>query len=145
MSNAQFKRRVQRNGAAGFTLIELLLVMMIIAILAAVVVPKFAGQSEKARIAAAQHDVSTIKTQLDAFEIQNGRYPTAEEGLNALVVNPGNLPNWTRYLDKLPMDPWQHAYIYHFPGANDHSYDLYSSGPDGQDGTADDIGDTNRQ
>ena len=146
MFASTYANRNSRRGASGFTLIELLLVMMIIAILAAVVVPKFTGKTQDAKIKAAMADVSTIKTQLSVFEIDNGSYPTSEQGLQALVTNPGNLTTWTHaYLDKMPMDPWQHPYIYHCPGTNNKDFDIYSMGPDGQDGTADDIGDTNRQ
>jgi general secretion pathway protein G len=130
----------RRRALSGFTLIELLLVMMIIAILAAVVVPKFAGKAEDARKKAAIADISNIKTQLSVFEIDNGRFPTSEEGIGALMTNPGNLPGWTHaYLDKMPVDPWGSPYVYHFPGSNGKDFDLYSKGPDMQDGTADDI------
>jgi general secretion pathway protein G len=141
-------RRHRRGGAPGFTLIELLLVMMIIAILAAVVVPKFTGQSEKARRSAALQDIATIKTQLESFEIQEGHYPSAEEGLQSLVTPPAPANGEAAphpFLEKLPKDPWGQDYVYHFPGANGKDYDLYSKGPDMQDGTPDDIGDTNRQ
>jgi len=91
-------------------------------------------------------DLSTIKTQLSVFEIDNGCYPTTSEGLKILVENPGNMPNWTHaYLDKIPMDQWGHLYIYRCPGTNGAPFDIYSMGPDGIDGTADDIGDTNRR
>jgi general secretion pathway protein G len=65
--------------------------------------------------------------------------------LGILVTNPGNMPGWTHaYLDKMPMDPWQHPYVYHCPGANGKDFDIYSMGPSGQDGNVDNIGDTNR-
>jgi general secretion pathway protein G len=127
----------------GFTLIELLLVMMILAILAAVVVPKFTGQLSKSQVNAATAQVSLLKTALQLFEVDNGRFPTTEEGLAALAANPGNLPNWKvgGYLqdNKVPVDPWQHPYIYRSPGASGKEFDLFSAGPDGQEGTADDI------
>ena len=124
----------------GFTLIELLLVMVIIAILAAIVVPHFAGQGEKARKSAALQGISNIKTALATFEIENGRFPTTEEGVAVLVTNPGNLPDWTKLLETMPVDPWNHPYVYHNPGTNGNDYDLYSTGPSGQDGAADNIG-----
>jgi general secretion pathway protein G len=134
---------VRRNIRRGFTLIELLLVMMILAILAAVVVPKFTGQLGKSQINAATAQISLLKTSLQMFEVDNGRFPTTEEGLAALAQNPGNLPNWKTggYLsdNKVPVDPWQHPYIYRAPGSNGNEFDLFSSGPDGQEGTADDI------
>lgn len=122
-----------------FTLIELLLVMVIIAILAGIIVPKFVGRKQDAQIKAAMQDISTIKTQLAAFEIDNGRFPTQEEGLGALVTNPGSLQNWKPYLDKPAIDPWGHPYVYHVPGTNGQDFDLYSTGPSGQDGAADNV------
>jgi general secretion pathway protein G len=123
----------------GCTLIELLLVMTIIAILAAIVVPRFVGQGEKAKIKAAMQGISNIKTALATFEIENSRFPTSEEGLNALVTNPGNLPDWSQSLTTVPQDPWGRAYVYRCPGSNNTDYDLYSTGPSGQDGNADNI------
>lgn len=135
---------ILRNGRrkrSAFTLIELLLVMVIIAILAAIVVPKFTGRIEDSKIKAATGEISLVKTALGMFEIDNGRFPTSEEGLGALVNNPGNLPNWHKTLDtnSTPVDPWGNPYIYRCPGTNGNSYDLLSAGPDGREGTADDI------
>jgi general secretion pathway protein G len=131
--------RDRRNRRSAFTLIELLLVMVIIAILAAIVVPKFVGRSEQAKHTKAVGDISSMQTALEAFEVDNSRFPTTEEGLNALVTNPGNLPNWKGYLPKVPEDPWGHAYVYRCPGANNKDYDLMSTGPSGQEGNADNI------
>ncbi len=133
------RRNVRPSVRRGFTLIELLLVMVILAILAAVVVPKFTGRTEDARIKAAKGEISGIKTALDTFEIDNGRYPSTDEGLNALVTRPGDLPNWKSGLPKLPIDPWGHSYIYRAPGSNGQSFDLFSAGPDGQEGGTDDV------
>jgi len=129
-------RRTRRNA---FTLIELLLVMVIIAILAAIVVPKYAGKTEQAKQAAAKQDLSNIDTAMDVFNVDNGRYPTTEEGINALVTNPGNLPNWKGYLKKLPSDPWGRPYVYRCPGSNNKDYDLFSTGSSGQEGNTDNI------
>jgi general secretion pathway protein G len=135
------RSRQQRHA---FTLIELLLVMVILAILAAIVVPKFTGLGAKANIQAAQAQISNFKTALDAYEVANGSYPTTEQGLQALISNPdpGTLKNWTQLLSegKVPPDPWGTAYVYRSPGTNGKSFDLYSCGPDKQDGTSDDIG-----
>ncbi|MGA2232650.1 MAG: type II secretion system major pseudopilin GspG [Tepidisphaeraceae bacterium] len=128
-------RRIRR----GFTLIELLLVMVIISILAAIVVPKFVGRKKDAQIAAAKQDIATMSTQLQAFEIDNGRFPTQEEGLQALVQNPGNLSNWHSLLPKVPLDPWGRPYVYHCPGANGADFDLLCTGESGQEGNADNI------
>jgi general secretion pathway protein G len=127
---------------AGFTLIELLLVLVILAILAGVVVNKFGGIQERARDSRAKTDLANIKNALEQFKIVNGEYPTSEEGLQALVTKPaGDLPDWKPCLDKLPVDPWNHPYIYRQPGSNQKDFDLLSAGPDGREGTPDDIGD----
>jgi general secretion pathway protein G len=128
----------------GFTLIELLLVLVILAALSAMVVPKFTNRSKEAKITAAKADISTIEAAIDAFEIDTGRYPTSSEGLRALVTEPSNLrenewkgPYWKR---GVPKDPWQNEYVYKYPGQyNEYGYDLYSLGPDGLQGTEDDI------
>lgn len=126
----------------GVTLIELLLVLVIITALAAIVVPRFAGRSEDARIAAARADIANFGVALDAFEIDMGRYPTTEEGLAVLVRPPMEASKWRGpYLQRdIPNDPWGNPYIYEYPGRhNPYSYDLYSNGPDGQPGGGDDI------
>lgn len=133
-------RRANRRSA--FTLIELLLVLVILAVLAAVVVPKFTNRSEQARTAAAKTDVAVIETALDAFEIDNGRFPSSEEGLGALLEQPTNATNWQGpYLKRgMPVDPWGNAYVYVYPGSHTtNGYDLYSYGPDGREGGDDDI------
>jgi general secretion pathway protein G len=122
-----------------FTLVEMLLVVTIIGILAALVIPKIVGRSEQARATAAHADLSSIKTALDAFEVDNGFYP---KGIQDLIQAPGNARNWHGpYLEKIPQDPWGNNYIYSFPGKhNAGSYDLLSVGPDGKEGTDDDVG-----
>ena len=128
-----------RTRRRAFTLVEMLLVITIIGILAALVVPKMVGRSEQARQAAAHADISSIKTALDAFEVDNGYYPSS---LQDLLQQPSNAKNWHGpYLDNVPQDPWGNPYIYTFPGRhNANSYDLMSVGPDGKAGTDDDIG-----
>jgi len=136
------KKCLLRRIKAGFTLIELLLVLVILAALAAVVVPKFTRRSEQARITAARTDIARLEVALDAFEIDNGRYPTTAEGLHALVVRPNNAPGWNMpYIKRaVPKDPWGNPYIYKQPGRrNITGYDLHSYGPDGQEGGEDDI------
>jgi len=133
-------RRIRRR--CGFTLIELLLVLAILAVLAVVVVPKFTGRSQQAKITAAKTDIANLELLLDAFEIDCARYPTTEEGIQALVQQPADLQEWKGpYLKRgLPKDPWRNPYVYRYPGRHNTSgYDLYSFGPDGQEGGEDDI------
>ena len=124
-----------------FTLIELLLVLVILGILAAIVVPKFSGRTEQARITAAQTQISSFSTALDAFEVDNGYYPKGQNGLQDLVTQPRDAQNWKGpYLKEIPLDPWKNEYIYESPGKNNSSsYDLMSMGPDGKAGGDDDI------
>ena len=131
-----------RGNRSGFTLIELLLVLVILGILAAIVVPKFSGRTEQARLTAASSQISTFGTALDAFEVDNGFYPKGKNGLNDLVSAPNGAQGWKGpYLkSEIPVDPWGNAYIYECPGKqNPTSYDLMSMGPDGRVGGDDDI------
>jgi general secretion pathway protein G len=122
-----------------FTLIELLLVLVILGVLAAVVVPKFVGRGEQAREAAAKTDIANIESAIDRFEVDNGRFPSNDEGLGVLVNPPMNATNWRGpYLKSVPNDPWQGAYIYRYPGThNVRGFDLLSMGPDGREGNDD--------
>jgi general secretion pathway protein G len=123
-----------------FTLIELLLVLVILGILAAIVVPKFAGRTEQARITAAQTQISSFSTALDAFEVDNGYYPKGRNGLEDLVTQPRDAQNWRGpYLKDVPKDPWNNDYVYESPGKHNSAYDLLSMGPDGRTGGDDDI------
>ena len=119
----------------GFTLIELMLVVIIIGALTAMVMPRLAGRTEQAKVSAAQADVSAnIATALKLYELDNGRYPSNEDGsLQALFTKPGNATNWNGpYLEKKPVDPWGHEYQYKAPGTHrTYDYDLYSYGHDG--------------
>ena len=131
----------RRAMTAGVTLIELLLVMVILAFLAAIVVPKFTGRTQQANVTKATSDLHSIKLGIDAFEIDNSRLPTAQEGIGALVNKPSNdLTNWHKFFDAVPTDPWQHDYVYRVPGTDGRAYDLVCCGPDGQVGGGDDIG-----
>lgn len=132
----------RRGSRGGFSLLELLLVLVILGVLAALIVPKFAGRSQQARETAASSDLKTLGLALDSFEIDNGRYPTSDEGLEALIAQPGSAEGWTGpYIrGDLPKDPWGNEYVYRYPGQqNPNGYDIYSFGPDGREGN-DDIG-----
>lgn len=128
---------------AGFTLVELMLVVIIISVLAAIVLPRFAGKQEQARISAAKAQVASFCTALDTFEVEVGTYPSTEEGLEALLEKPATLGDdveWNGpYIRELPLDPWNHEYIYRYPGEVNVDYDIVSAGPDGEEGTEDDI------
>ncbi|MBM3832544.1 MAG: type II secretion system protein GspG [Verrucomicrobia bacterium] len=133
-------RKAHRRHA--FTLVELLLVLVILATLAAIVVPKFAGRTEQARITAAETQIKNFETVLDAFEVDNGYYPKGKDGLMDLIEKPRDAQSWRGpYLKvtELPMDPWKNPYVYECPGKYNADYDLMSMGPDGRPGGGDDI------
>jgi general secretion pathway protein G len=129
----------------GFTLIELMIVVIIIAALSAMVVPRLSDRSEQAKITVAEADInSNIGLALKLYKLDNGRYPTTSQGLKALLSQPSSSPvaqNWNGpYLENEPLDPWKAEYAYKSPGThNANSYDLYSFGPDGVEGSGDDI------
>lgn len=131
----------QRRGQGGFTMVELLLVLVILAILAAIVVPKVTGRSEQARITAAKTQVASFETSLDAFEVDNGYYPKGADGLQDLIEEPDGAKNWHGpYMKEIPLDPWGNAYLYEYPGKhNEKGFDLMSMGPDARVGGDDDI------
>ena len=134
--------RSRFSSPGGFTLVELMLVLVILGILAGLVLPKFAGRSEQARETACITQIATFNTALGAYEVDTGSYPSTQAGLRALVVQPSDVTGWRGpYLDSdVPLDPWQHPYVYQYPGKlNPSGYDIISMGPDGQLGTADDL------
>ena len=119
----------------GITLIELLVVMVIIAMFATLVGQRLFRNVERARETQAKAQISEFESVLDTFRLDVGRYPTAEEGLQALRARPGTRERWDGpYLRKdVPLDPWQHPYVYRFPGQHG-DYDLLALGADGQEG-----------
>jgi general secretion pathway protein G len=126
-----------KGNGKGFTMIEIMLVVIIIGILAAMVLPNLSGRSEDARKAAAKADIeANLSSALDLFEMDNGKYPTTEQGLSALLTSPftGEEGKWKGpYLKKkkVPLDPWGRGYLYNSPGDHNANYDLSSLGSDG--------------
>jgi general secretion pathway protein G len=126
---------------AGFTLIEIMVVVVILGILGALIVPNILGRTGEARVTAAQSDIRGIGNALNLYRLDNFNYPSTDQGLEALVSQPGGMPeakNWNSegYLPKLPKDPWGNNYLYISPGTHG-PYDLYSQGADGKDGGED--------
>ncbi len=125
-----------RPRGAGFTLIELLVVLVIIGVLGALIVPNLFSSLDDARVTAARTDIKTLVESLKRYKIDNQRYPSADQGLDALVRKPTANPvppNWKPYLDKLPADPWGKPYQFLNPGVNG-EIDVFSFGADGQPG-----------
>jgi len=126
------RRRIQ----SGFTLIELMVVLLIIGVLAALIVPNVLDRADDARVTAAKTDVNNLMQALKLYRLDNQRYPTAEQGLQALLTKPSTAPlppNWKRYLDLLPNVPWGKPYVYINPGVKG-EVDVMSFGADGQAG-----------
>lgn len=126
---------------AGFTLIELMVVIIILGLLAAIVMPRIVGETDKARYGAAQAQMRILEDALKRYKLDSGVFPSTEQGLESLVRKPssGILPrNWPEggYLDKqeIPRDPWGNAYIYVAPGQHSPDYDMRSLGADGLEG-----------
>jgi general secretion pathway protein G len=130
----------------GFTLIEIMVVVIIIGILAAVIVPNLVGETDKARINAAKHDIQTLGSMLDRYKMDNFKYPSTDQGLDALVEKPSGQPepkNYKQggYIKKLPKDPWGNPYEYLNPGVHG-QIDIFSKGAD-PNSPDDDIGNWN--
>ncbi|MCK5819560.1 MAG: type II secretion system major pseudopilin GspG [Psychromonas sp.] len=128
----------------GFTLLEIMVVIVILGVLAALVVPNLLGNKDRADIQKAKTDIVSLENALDMYKLDNDVYPTTEQGLKALVTKPTGDPvprNYRAdgYIRRLPQDPWHHDYILHSPGEHG-KIDILSAGPDGEEGTADDIG-----
>jgi general secretion pathway protein G len=126
----------KKSADGGFTLVEVMVVVVVLGILAVLIVPRVLGRTDEARAAAAKHDVVALMQSLKLYRLDNGRYPTNEQGLQALVAQPQSAPvpsNWKQYLDKLPKDPWGNPYQYLNPGVHG-EIDVFSLGADGQPG-----------
>lgn len=127
-----------RNGSRGFTLIEIMVVVVILAVLGALVVPRVLANVDKARVTRAASDIRAIETALDLYRLDNFRYPTTEQGLEALVKQPADpsLTNYRQggYLRAVPKDPWGNPYHYTSPGPDGQAYEIISYGRDGKPG-----------
>ena len=127
-----------RNRQSGFTLIEIMVVVVILAVLGALVVPNILDKVDQARVTRATQDIRAIGTALDLYRLDNFKYPTTEQGLQALVKQP-NDPTITNYpahgyLPSIPKDPWNQTYLYASPGADGRDYDVMTYGRDGKPG-----------
>lgn len=128
------KKHARRQ--SGFTLIEILVVVVILGIMAALVVPKIMSRPDQARVVKAKQDLLALENALDLYKLDNGFYPSNEQGLQALVKKPSSDPqpnNWHSYIKHLPKDPWGRAYMYKNPGEQG-EIDIYTYGADGQPG-----------
>jgi general secretion pathway protein G len=124
-----------RAAEQGFTLLEIMVVVVIIGLLAAMVVPSLMSNVDTAQISRTKQDIRGIETALNLYRLDNFRYPSGEDGLQALVTNPGETaaPNWQQKLKKVPLDPWNQPYQYLNPGRHS-EFDVFSFGADGQEG-----------
>ncbi|MBL8369076.1 MAG: type II secretion system major pseudopilin GspG [Candidatus Accumulibacter sp.] len=140
------QRTFQARGAAGFTLLELLVVVTIIGLLAAYVGPKYFSQLGRSEQGVAKAQVEAFARALDTYRLEVGRYPTTEEGLNALLSKPASAARWNGpYLQKaVPDDPWGHPYLYRSPGVSG-DFEITSYGKDGQPGGTGDAADVTYQ
>ncbi len=156
MNQSQDDRQINRHtrtGRAaqrGFTLIEIMVVVIIIGLLAAVIVPQVINKVDEARISKAKADIQSLETALTMYRLDNSKYPTTDQGLQALVVQPTDpsIRHWRigGYLQRVSKDPWGNDYQYVFPGTHGKEYDLFTLGADGQpggDGVNGDIGNWN--
>lgn len=124
-----------RHRDAGFSLLELMVVVVILSILALVIVPRVIDRPDQARAARAQSDIASIVSAVELYRLDNFRYPTTEQGLQALITRPSTDPlpqNWSEggYLDRMPMDPWGQPYLYLSPGVRG-DFDVFTYGADG--------------
>lgn len=133
------RRRIRRPLQRAFTLIELLLVLVILAVLTTVVVLNFRGRGEQARVTAAKTSIADLEKAMGMFEVDCGRFPSSDEGLEALVQPPPNVQGWRGpYIKEIPLDPWNNPYLYRFPSVRRAGgIDILSFGPDGREGNDD--------
>lgn len=132
------KARAKRRRRQGLTLVEMIVVLAIIALVAVMIVPNVIGRPDQARVTVAKTDLKTIAAALRMYRLDNGDYPTTDQGLKALVQRPETEPmpaNWNSegYLPEAPKDPWGRDYVYASPGKTG-GFDLTSNGKDGEPG-----------
>jgi len=132
---------------AGFSLLEIMVVIVILGILASMVLPNILGNKEKAERQKVVSDITTLESAMDMYKLDNSRYPTTDQGLEALVSKPEVDPQPRSYredgyIKRLPQDPWGNDYLLLSPGENG-KFDLFSPGLDGEEGTEDDLGNWN--
>jgi len=132
------RHRPISDSEAGLTLIEMLVVLVIIGVIAGMIVMNVANRPDEARVTTARTDMRTISAALKMYRLDNGDYPTTEQGLAALSTKPATAPeprNWSPdgYLERAPLDPWQRPYVYRYPGSSG-GFDLMSLGKDGKPG-----------
>ncbi len=158
MDYALLPREVNRPHTArsatqrGFTLIEIMVVVVIIGLLAAVIVPQVVDKVDQARVAKAKQDITSLETALTMYRLDNSKYPSTDQGLQALTTQPTDpsIRNWRPggYIKRISKDPWGNDYQYVYPGTHGGEYDLYSLGADNQpggEGTDTDVGNWNAE
>jgi general secretion pathway protein G len=140
-SDLKMKSLKNSRKRLGFTLIELMVVVLIIAVLAALIVPRVVQRQDDAKYAAAKSQIARLSSILQQFRLDCDRFPTNEEGLQSLVQSPSDATGWKGpYLDRIPLDPWEQEYVYQFPGATgEESFYLASGGKDKQPSSDDDF------
>lgn len=125
----------------GFTLVEVLVVIIILGLIAGLILPRITGRVDEAKVETTKIQMKAIKDALEQYKLDNGIYPSTEQGIKALVEKPSIPPlpvRWRQYLDKLPQDAWGREFLYLSPGIN-RPYELRSVGADGKEDTEDDI------
>ena len=130
------KQRQFNRFRRGFTLIEMLVVILILSILAALIIPKLVGRADDAKVAAAKSDIASMSSAIEQYRLDNGSYPSSDDGLMALRVRPSNANNWKGpYLEKdVPNDPWGNQYVYQSPGPSGQDFLITTYGADGAPG-----------
>jgi len=139
---AMRKFQISQKSRYGFTFLEIMFVVVIIGILLSLVGPRLVGKTKKAKISAAEAQIKNFKTSLNAYELDIGEFPNTSQGLKALIERPSEVSedDWQGpYMDEIPKDPWNNEFVYKNPPEHSRDYDLYSFGPDRQEGTDDDI------